>query len=116
MMVVTSSTVAENAVCWCEGRKIRRNRRGKDIGLELTASLGPGIKRDFTWKNPACIVPQTAPEAATHTHSFRKMFENKRTMSFRSAAGAEEPFDFAQGRPCLPVRRDEGPSASQTNT
>jgi hypothetical protein len=61
--VVTSSTVAENAVCSCEGRKIRKNRRGKDKGLELTASGGPGIKRDFTRKNRACIVPRAAPAA-----------------------------------------------------
>lgn len=43
MMVVTNSTVAENAVCSCEGRKIRKNRREKDKGAEFRASGGPGI-------------------------------------------------------------------------
>jgi hypothetical protein len=59
MMVVTSSTVAENAVCSCEGRKIRKNRRETDKGLGVSG--GPGIKRDFTRKNRACLVPRAVP-------------------------------------------------------
>jgi len=55
--------VAEKAVCSCEGRNIRKNRRGKDKGLELATSKGPGIKRDFTREIRACIVPRTAPVA-----------------------------------------------------
>jgi adenosylmethionine-8-amino-7-oxononanoate aminotransferase len=43
MMVVTSSTVAENAVCSWEGRNNRKNRREIDKGVELKASGGPGI-------------------------------------------------------------------------
>src|SRR5258708_39020891 len=63
IMVVTSSTVAENAVCWWEGRKIRKNRRAKGKGAEFRAWGGPGIKRDFTRKKPAFLRARPAPAA-----------------------------------------------------
>jgi hypothetical protein len=53
MIVVTSSTVAEKAVCWCDGRKIRKKRPiidregGADV---LPVSLGCG-----TVSEDACI-------------------------------------------------------------
>jgi hypothetical protein len=63
MMVVTNKTVAENAVCSWEGRKILKNRRETDKGLEFAASGGPGIKRDFTRKYGDCLVSGTAHAA-----------------------------------------------------
>ena len=73
-MVVTSSTVAENAVCWCEGRKIRRNRRETDKGLGTSG--GPVIKADFTRK----IVADwwRAQHPAQHFDSPNPSFDNRR--------------------------------------
>jgi hypothetical protein len=57
MMVVTSSTVAENAVCWCDGRKTLRTRCTSD--REFGVAGLPGwllwLDWDETVSDEACI-------------------------------------------------------------
>jgi hypothetical protein len=55
MMVVTSSRVAENAVCWCEGRKSRINRCSIDLWAGRGASGWFWLDPDEEISEEACI-------------------------------------------------------------
>ena len=80
MTAAIRSTVAENSVCWCEGRRMRNTRAPRPGGLESDAAED-GIRLRFytaeLWFNgSACPQRRQATRTLAKTISPRKTQEN----------------------------------------